>query len=138
MMGGDSAIYAHFWPVLREELDKSGCRDAILYSDCLMIEEHIYGIKPWEYLDIDRFMLVCSFKGSNWQNMLHGNGNHDTFINTLSEAHRYINKNNVYFTVMEPEYNDLPRLKSIVGPENLDILNIVHYEVTKRRLEGII
>jgi organic radical activating enzyme len=138
MMGGDPAVYAKFWPIIRKELDNQGFKDVILYSDCLMIENNIYGVKPWEYIDIGRFVLVCSLKGSNWKNMFNTNGKYDKFNETLAEAVHYLNKDNVYFTIINYDHNDLPRIYNIFEKNKVDLLNVVHYEVTKRRYEGII
>ncbi len=138
MMGGDPAIYAKFWPELRRELDDNGLKDIILYSDCLMVEDKLYGVQPWKYIDLDHFILVCNLHGSNKFRMRSSTGGYNTFMETLLESGHYINYENVYYTVIDYESNDLPVMYGLFTKEKVDLLNIVHYEVTRRRLEGYI
>lgn len=139
MMGGDPAIYSKFWPLLRKELDNANISDVILLSDSLCIENTYYNIKPWNYISLNNFVLVCGIKGSSTHipfviNDILSNGGNTDFLLSLSEALYYVNKKNCYFTLIDYGEQDLNLIYDVIPKDKLDLLSIFLYEVTKRKL----
>lgn len=137
LMGGNPAKYAAFWPTLRQELDKQGCADVVLFSDCLLVEDAVYDIKPWEYVDLDRFMLACCLKGTNGTNFRQNTGC-DLFVLALYEATNYIQKDNCYITLINYDPADLKSIYNVLPKIKVDLLQVFPYEVTVQRQRGLL
>jgi len=136
MMGGDPAVYAKFWPKIRKALDACNMSNVVIFSDCLMVEDTIYGIKPWEYIDIPNMVLSCNFKTVSPNGKYIYSTKDITLEDVFVEAAHYIGRSNVYFTVINTDEIHVNRMMSTVGTKNLDLLKIVLYTVNKRRAEG--
>lgn len=132
LMGGDPGKYAPFWPELRRAMNRSGLDQTILFSDVVFVENHVYGVKPWEHMDLPNFMLTGCLKGTNRENFRE-NAGVDLFDQSLRELEKYADKPNFYLSLINEDEKDLPRILSIIPKERIDFLEVVDYEVTKSR-----
>lgn len=132
-MGGAPAIYCDFWPELREALDKRGLKNTILFSDVILVENYFYKLKPWRHMDLHHFILTGCLKGTNKQNFIQNTGGFDLFEQSLEELKNYLPRKNFYLTLIGFDEKDLDRIYKIVPKERIDFLNVVDYEVTKRK-----
>lgn len=135
LMGGDPAHYASFWPILRDELDSRGFDKVVLFSDCLLVEDMLYDVKPWEYVDIHHFILASCLKGTNWINFKDNTGC-DLYMAALFEAMFYKDKSNCYFTLINFDSRDLKKIYDILPKKKIDLLTVYPYEVSVRRKKG--
>lgn len=136
LMGGNPARYASFWPILRDELDNWGFKDVVLFSDCLLVEDMLYGVKPWEYVDMHHFILANCLKGTNHINFKNNTGR-DLYMVALFEAMFYKDKPNCYFTLINFDSRDLKKIiYNILPKKKVDLLNVYPYEVNMRRQRG--
>ncbi len=132
LMGGDPGRYPQFWLELRGEMNRMGLGQTILFSDVVFVEDHCYGVKPWEHMDLPNFLLTGCLKGTNKQNFLDNSGR-DLFNQALRELERYADKPNFYLSLINYDEKDLPRILSIMPKERIDFLEVVDYEVTKAK-----
>lgn len=133
LMGGDPGKYPEFWKELRKSMDEGEeFRKKILFSDVIFVENHFYGVKPWEYMNLPNFLLTGCLKGTNRQNFLENTGK-DLFEQSLSELEKYVNHPNFYLSLINYNEKDLSRIFSIIPKERIDFLKVIDYEVTKRR-----
>ncbi|MFC1685561.1 hypothetical protein ACFLZZ_00900 [Nanoarchaeota archaeon] len=131
-MGGAPGAYAEFWPELRNSLDKKGLEDTVLFSDVILLEDHFYKNKPWQYLNLKNFVLTGCLKGTNQENFRKNTGK-DLFNEALGELQNYLPSKNFYLTLIGHDEKDLNRLYDTVPKERIDFLTIVDYEVTKQK-----
>ncbi len=138
LMGGAPGKYPEFWGELRREMDEYYYfKNKVLFSDVIFVENHFYGVKPWEHTDLHHFMLTGCLKGTNRRNFLENTGK-DLFDVALSELERYAKFENFYLSLINYDEKDLPRVLSIVPRERIDFLKVVNYNVTQKRMAGVI
>lgn len=131
-MGGTPGRYAEFWPELRKSLDEKGLKDTILFSDVILVENYFYKVRPREHLNLHHFLLTGCLKGTNKQNFIKNTG-WDLFEQSLRELSHYLSAPNFYLTLIAFEENDLENIYRIIPKERIDHLNVINYEVVKRR-----
>jgi sulfatase maturation enzyme AslB (radical SAM superfamily) len=134
-MGGAPAIYCEFWPILRETLDKNNLKNIILFSDVIFVETYFYNVKPWNYMDLDNFIVVGCLKGTNKKNFKENTGK-DLYSEALSELSNYIKFENFYLTLINYDKNHLDNIYKLIPKSKIDLLKIVDYEVVKRKSKG--
>jgi len=133
LMGGAPAFYCNSWPLFREELDKRGLHDVILFSDVIFVENYFNSkIKPWKFLDINNFILTGSLKGLTKEDFLKNTGR-DLFDVAIKELRNYIDAPNFYVTLLNVDLKFLTGLYQIIDKKKVDVLQVVEYEVVKRR-----
>lgn len=132
-MGGAPGVYCTFWHELREELDFRNCEDVILSSDVIFVEGWTRQIRPWDYMDLERFIVAGCLKGTNPENFKQNTGK-DLFIEAVLEMRMYPVRDNFYLTLLGYDGKDLPKIYSWVDPSRIDLLNIVEYEATKVKM----
>lgn len=131
LMGGAPAKYPSFWKELRQTMDINN-HNNILFSDVILVENHFYGVKPWEYLNMDNFILTGCLKGTNRENFKQNTGK-DLFDVALGELENYSQAKNFYLTLINHNEKEIERIYNIFPKEKVDFLTVVDYEVTKSR-----
>lgn len=127
-MGGMPGAYAPFWSDIRSCMYS----DHILFTDVVFVENFVYNIYPWEYMDIPNLMVTGCLKGTN-RDSFEKNTGKDWFYNALHELEKYADLPNFYLTLIEYDETDLPTIYSIVPKEKVDLLKVVPYWVTQQR-----
>lgn len=135
-MGGAPALYCEFWKELRNSLDNHGFNDVLLFSDVILVENYFYKKKPWEFLNLHHFILTGCLKGTNEDNFIKNTGGFNLFRQSLKELQNYLPAKNFYLTLIGFEEKDLLQIYKIVPEERIDFLNIINYEVTKKKMAG--
>lgn len=133
-MGGAPAAYCNFWPELRNSLDRKGLENIVLFSDVILVENHFFKNKPWEFLNLRRFIVTGCLKGTNRENFIQNTG-YDLFEQSLKELQNYLPAKNFYVTLIAFDKKDLDKIYKIVSKERIDFLNVINYEVVKARTE---
>lgn len=131
-MGGAPAIYCGFWKELRNSLDKKGLKEVILFSDVILVENHFSKKKPWEFLNLHHFILTGCLKGTNEDNFIRNTGC-DLFQQSLEELKNYLHAKNFYLTLIGFDEGDLSKIYKTIPKDRIDFLNIINYEVTKKK-----
>ena len=132
-MGGDPGLYCEAWLEIRKVLDLSGLNDIILFSDVVFVENYFIKKKPWEYLNkINNFILTGCLKGTNRENFLINTGL-DLYEQAIKELKNYINYENFYLTLINYDTRTLENIYKIIDKERVNLLNVINYEVTKKR-----
>jgi hypothetical protein len=129
LMGGDPGLYCDMWPELRRELDKNGMKDVVLFSDVILVENKIISKKPWEFIDLERFLLVGCLKGTTRESFKKNSGL-DLFNNATEELMNYLPYSNFYITLIAEEKPD-KFIYEMVSRERIDHLKIVNYKAIK-------
>lgn len=135
-MGGAPAIYCDFWPELRSALDRKGFKDVVLFSDVILVENHFYKVRPWEYLNLHHFILTGCLKGTNREDFIKNTGGFDLLGQSLRELKHYLSSDNFYLALIAFDEKDLDKIYKIIPKERVDFLTVVNYEVTRRRNEN--
>lgn len=130
-MGGCPGAHAHYWPIIRQELDEAGFEDSVLVTDAILVEEWAYGIKPWIHIPNRTLVLVC-IKGTSFSNF-EANTGRNLFPVAMRELNHYLPLSEVHFTLTEPDSRDIEHVKQWVGPDRLNVLTVKEYEVVKWR-----
>lgn len=130
-MGGCPGAFAHYWPVIRQELDEAGFRDSVLLTDVILIEEWAHGVRPWIHIP-DRTLVNVCIKGTSFSNFETNTGR-NLFPIAMKELDHYLGLSGVHFTVIEPDPRDVERVRQWVRPHRLDVLTVKEYEVVKWR-----
>ena len=133
LMGGCPGIYAHVWPELRNALDSRGLAETVLLTDVILVEQSMYGIKPWEYIPHRTHVQVC-LKGTNFQNFLANTGV-SLFGDAMGELSHYVSlaRSQVHFSLIEWDEKDKPFIEEYLGSWRIDWMKVKEYEVVKRR-----
>lgn len=134
LMGGDPGRYPEFWKELRESMNESDLKRKILFSDVIFCENYFYDVKPWEFLNLENFILTGCLKGTNRENFQKNTG-FDLFDQSLRELEKYADHENFYLSLINYSEEDLPRIFSIIPSERIDFLKVINYEVTKSKCE---
>lgn len=132
-MGGAPGVYCAFWRELRHELDYQHCENVILFSDVIFVEAWTRQVRPWNYMDLDRFIVAGCLKGTD-RGSFEQNTGKDLFSQAVMEMLMYPVHDNFYLTLIGYEEKDLPTIYRFVEPWRIDLLNIVEYEATKAKL----
>jgi len=132
-MGGCPGRYCEMWKLLRRELDTRGLDRIVLFSDVIFLEEHFYGVKPWEHMQISGFLLAGCLKGWDRESFA-GITGHELYCTAYSEMAHYWEFRNFYLTVVGWSGHDLRQIYSHVPKERVDVLELKMHEVVKRRL----
>lgn len=135
VMGGAPAVYCEFWPKLRMELDALGPygEDVIIFSNVILVENWVYGVEPWRYMNIENFIVEGCLKGTNRRNFMDNTG-HDLFGAAVRELFYYVPYENFYLTLISHDEDDLPVIHQWIEPERVDELKVVGYEATKAKV----
>jgi uncharacterized Fe-S cluster-containing radical SAM superfamily protein len=131
-MGGAPAAYCNFWPELRNSLNRKGLENTVLFSDVIFVENYFFRNKPWEFLNLPRFIVSGCLKGTNRKNFIANTG-YDLFEQSLKELQHYLSVENFYLTLIAFDKRGLDRLYRIIPRGKIDFLNVVNYEATKVR-----
>jgi len=132
-MGGAPGVYCNFWRELREELDYRNCENVVLFSNVIFVEGWTRQVRPWNYMDLDRFIVEGCLKGTNRENFKQ-NAGRDLFCDAVIEMFMYTVHDNFYLTLLGYDGKDLPKIYSWIAPCRIDLLNIVGYEATKAKM----
>ncbi len=133
LMGGCPGKHAHLWKEVRDALDSRGLFETILLTDVILIENTIYGVKPWELIPHRTHVQVC-LKGTNFQNFRTNTGM-DCFGNAMGELSHYLTlpESQVHFTLVEWDEKDKSHIAEHIGSHRIDWLKVKEYEVVKNR-----
>jgi len=133
LMGGAPGFYCEIWPELRQTLDDNGFSEVILFSDVILVENHYYGLRPWQYLNLHHFMLTGGLKGTSVPNFVKNTGMpEDLYKGVLEELRHYIVYKNFYCTCINYEESELDQLYQTIPKEKVDLLQVVNYEACKQ------
>lgn len=133
LMGGCPGKYAYMWPYLRNALDTLGFEDTVLLTDVVLVEDHLYGTKPWMHIPRRTVVSVC-LKGTDFRNFEKNTG-FNGFAIAIRELWGYRDRPEVYYTMVEWDPKDKPYIEEFLGRENINWLVVKEYEVVKRRLQ---
>lgn len=131
LMGGCPGRYSYIWPELRETLDVLGLEDTVLLTDVVLVEDYFYSARPWVHIPHKMVVSVC-LKGTNFYNFKKNTGC-DGFAQAIKELWKYVDNPQVYYTLIEWDPEDVPFIKSLLGPDRINWLTVKEYEVVKRR-----
>jgi len=132
LCGGAPARYSQFWEELRVELDNNGLSRVVILSDTIFVENHLYKVKPWNYLHLHHFCLVGCLKGVTPLNFFL-NASKRLFHEAIAELTHYVNHKNFWLTLINYDVTGLSNIFDLVPYEKIDFLKVVEYEVVKRR-----
>jgi len=133
LMGGCPGKYPKFWKNLRVALDSMNLNDDIILSDVIFVENHFYGVKPWEYLDkINNFFIQGCLKGTTRESF-YKNTENDLFDIAIKEMSHYIQFDNLWITLIEYDNKGIKDILEKVNFNKIDWLRVVQYEVTKHK-----
>lgn len=134
LMGGAPGRYCWFWQQIRDEMDSKGLQDDVLLSNVILVEDYIYGSRPWKDIPISgRFLLNVCLKGTGFLNFKLNTGK-NMFWEALEELKNYIGNPKVYYSLIEYTIADFPYIIEHLNKDNVDLLHVKMYEVTKRRM----
>jgi MoaA/NifB/PqqE/SkfB family radical SAM enzyme len=133
-MGGAPALYCKFWKELRDSLDNHGFKDTVMFSDVILVENYFAKQKPWKMMDLHHFIVTGCLKGTSKENFVKNTG-FDLFEQSLKELKNYLSFKNFYLTLIGCNEAELPKIYKIIPRDRIDFLNIINYEVTKKKKE---
>ena len=131
-MGGCPGAYSHLWKDIRHRLDHKGLQDVVFLSDVILVENHLWGQRPWANIPERSVISVC-LKGTNFQNFLLNTGM-DGFAQAVHELFFYFKNPQVHYSVLEWEPKDVPHIKALLG-DKVDWMRVKQYHVVKERMK---
>lgn len=130
LMGGMPGIYCDEWQDIRKELDRNNLYNDILLSNITLVENTFAKVKPWLNIPPRTLIDVC-IKGTNFSNFKLNTGT-NLFGQAMGELQHYIGHRQVFYSAIEYD-KDIGLLIDWLGAENIDLLKVKMYEVTKWR-----
>ncbi len=131
-MGGCPGVYSYLWKDIRRCLDRRGLQTVVFLSDVILIEDSLWGQKPWKNIPERSIISVC-LKGTNFQNFQLNTGM-DGFAHAIHELFFYFGNPQVHYSVLEWDPKDIPYVKALLG-NDIDWMRVKEYEVVKCRLK---
>lgn len=137
LMGGAPAMYCEFLPAIRSALDIVGLGDTILFTDTILVENSLYGVKPWEYMKLHHFCMVGCLKGTDPGDFVKNTGV-DMFDEAMRELSYYIGHKNFYLTLINYKPSALPGILDLLHrygarQGQVDLLKVIDYIASKRK-----
>jgi len=134
-MGGCPGRYSYLWPLLRQTLDEYGFHDVILLTNVILVENAVYGQRPWTNIP-ERTLVDACIKGTNRDNFIKNTGK-DMFGVMMDELQMYLGHKGVYYSMIEQDKLDEGNFTAWLGRDNIDMLKVKMYEATKKRIKMI-
>lgn len=132
-MGGCPGRYSYLWLEIRQVMDAEGLADCLFLSDIILVENWIYGERPWDCIP-DRSIISVCLKGSNFRNFERNTGR-NLFAQALWELPNYYYKPQVHFSAIGFDLQDRKYLEQLLGNDT-DWMTVKEYEVVKERLKN--